>query len=162
MFPKATDKSFEDMLKSNLLGKSPVFLKPKPAKPGQKESHFSVAHYAGTVSYNITGWLEKNKDPLNDTVVDMWKKGTNALVQLIYADHPGQGGDPAAAAGGGKGKPCATFSPCKSLSQVYNYFKLSSCHFFTRPLSNCLCQKNILKSRDKTTSLMMMMAGCVP
>ncbi len=27
LFPKATDKSFEDKLKENLLGKSPVFLK---------------------------------------------------------------------------------------------------------------------------------------
>ena len=32
---------------------------------------------AGTVSYNLTGWLEKNKDPLNDSVVDQMKNGTN-------------------------------------------------------------------------------------
>ncbi len=42
--------------------------------------------------YNITGWLEKNKDPLNDTVVDQFKKGSNKLVQEIFADHPGQSG----------------------------------------------------------------------
>ena len=30
LFPKATDKSFEDKLKENLLGKSPVFLKKQP------------------------------------------------------------------------------------------------------------------------------------
>ena len=44
------------------------------------------------VPYNITGWLEKNKDPLNDTVVDQFKKGTNKLVQEIFIDHPGQSG----------------------------------------------------------------------
>lgn len=104
MFPKATDQSFNDMLKTNLLGKYNCFMKPKPPKPGQKEAHFSVAHYAGTVSYNITGWLEKNKDPLNDTVVDQWKKGTNNLVVLLYADHPGQSGDATADAGGKGGK----------------------------------------------------------
>lgn len=54
------------------------------------------------VPYNITGWLEKNKDPLNDTVVDQFKKGTNKLVQEIFADHPGQSGGQADA--GGKGK----------------------------------------------------------
>lgn len=52
------------------------------------------------VPYNITAWLEKNKDPLNDTVVDLYKKGTNALVHEIFADHPGQSGAPDA---GGKG-----------------------------------------------------------
>jgi myosin heavy subunit len=49
-----------------------------------------VVHYAGTVSYNLTGWLEKNKDPLNDTVVDIMKNGSNKLVVHIFADHPGQ------------------------------------------------------------------------
>lgn len=56
------------------------------------------------VSYNITGWLEKNKDPLNDTVVDQFKKGQNALLVEIFADHPGQSGGGAADAGGGGGK----------------------------------------------------------
>lgn len=54
------------------------------------------------MSYNITGWLEKNKDPLNDTVVDQFKKGNNKLLVEIFADHPGQSGG--ADAGGGKGK----------------------------------------------------------
>ena len=53
------------------------------------------------VPYNITNWLEKNKDPLNDTVVDQFKKGNNALVCEIFADHPGQSGGKEEA--GGKG-----------------------------------------------------------
>ncbi|KAF0304069.1 Myosin heavy chain, muscle [Amphibalanus amphitrite] len=102
MFPKATDKSFEEKLKNNHLGKSSCFIKPKPPKPGQKEAHFAIVHYAGTVAYNLTGWLEKNKDPLNDTVVDQFKKGSNALAVEIFADHPGQS---APADAGGKGTP---------------------------------------------------------
>ena len=100
MFPKATDKTFQEKLNSNLLGKSPMFIKPKPPKPGQAEGHFAIVHYAGTVTYNLTGWLEKNKDPLNDTVCDLLKKGSNDLIITIFADHPGQSGD---AGGGGKG-----------------------------------------------------------
>jgi len=103
MFPKATDKTFEDKLKGNHLGKSSCFQKPKPPKPGQVEAHFAVAHYAGTVAYNLTGWLEKNKDPLNDTVVDQLKKGSNTFCVEVWADHPGQGGA-ADAGGGGKGR----------------------------------------------------------
>lgn len=49
-----------------------------------------MVHYAGTVSYNLTGWLEKNKDPMNDTVVELLKIGSNKLVRHIFADHPGQ------------------------------------------------------------------------
>merc|ERR1711981_1520847 len=89
MFPKASDKSFEDKLKENLLGKSPVFLKKQPGSK-DKNAHFSIAHYAGTVNYNISNWLDKNKDSINDTVVDQMKKSDNALVVYLFRDHPGQ------------------------------------------------------------------------
>ncbi|XP_069988199.1 myosin heavy chain, muscle-like [Penaeus vannamei] len=103
MFPKATDKTFEEKLKTNHLGKSPCFIKPKPPKPGQSEGHFAIVHYAGTVTYNLSGWLEKNKDPLNDTVVDQLKKSNMPLIVELFADHPGQSA-PAEAKGGKKGK----------------------------------------------------------
>ncbi|KAI8436482.1 hypothetical protein MSG28_010041 [Choristoneura fumiferana] len=102
MFPKATDLTFVEKLNNNHLGKSPPYLKPKPPKPGCQAAHFAIGHYAGNVGYNITGWLEKNKDPLNDTVVDQFKKGQNKLMVEIFADHPGQSGG-ADAGGGGKG-----------------------------------------------------------
>ncbi|XP_039753051.1 myosin heavy chain, muscle isoform X4 [Pararge aegeria] len=101
MFPKATDQTFVEKLNNNHLGKSAPYLKPKPPKPGCQAAHFAIGHYAGNVGYNITGWLEKNKDPLNDTVVDQFKKGQNKLLVEIFADHPGQSGG--ADAGGGKG-----------------------------------------------------------
>ncbi len=89
LFPKATDKTFEEKLKTNHLGKSANFA--KAITKDDKNAHFAVVHYAGTVSYNVTGWLEKNKDPLNDTVVELLKNGSNRLVVHIFADHPGQG-----------------------------------------------------------------------
>ena len=42
------------------------------------------------MSYNLTAWLEKNKDPLNDTIVEMIKNGSNSLMIKCFADHPGQ------------------------------------------------------------------------
>merc|ERR1719385_717326 len=88
LFPKATDLTFAAKLHENLLGKCENFQKPSPKPdPG---AHFAVIHYAATVSYNLTAWLEKNKDPLNDTVVELMKNGTNNLLIECFHDHPGQ------------------------------------------------------------------------
>ena len=46
LFPKATDKTFEEKLIANHLGKSPNFQKPKPGGP-DKDAHFAIMHYAG-------------------------------------------------------------------------------------------------------------------
>merc|ERR1719225_836510 len=88
LFPKATDKTFAEKLMTNMLGKWANFAKPNP-RP-DPDAHFAVIHYAATVSYNLTGWLEKNKDPLNDTIVEMIKNGGNSLMIQCFADHPGQ------------------------------------------------------------------------
>merc|ERR1719450_1071145 len=88
LFPKATDKSFEEKLKASL-GKLPVFL--KPASKTDKNAHFGVSHYAGVVNYNVTGWLEKNKDPVNETVVELFKSTSKCqLLVHLWGDHPGQ------------------------------------------------------------------------
>merc|ERR1740119_75485 len=88
LFPKATDKSFEEKLKASL-GKLPVFL--KPASKTDKNAHFGVSHYAGVVNYNVTSWLEKNKDPVNETVVELFKSTSSCqLLRHLWRDHPGQ------------------------------------------------------------------------
>merc|ERR1712025_474898 len=99
LFPKATDQSFAAKLHENLLGKCPNFQKPSPKpEPG---AHFAVVHYAATVSYNLTAWLEKNKDPLNDTIIELFKNGSNPLLVNIFYDHPGQPTEVKKDAGGG-------------------------------------------------------------
>uniref|UniRef100_G3URM0 Myosin motor domain-containing protein n=1 Tax=Meleagris gallopavo TaxID=9103 RepID=G3URM0_MELGA len=86
MFPKATDTSFKNKLYDQHLGKSSNFQKPKPAK-GKAEAHFSLVHYAGTVDYNISGWLEKNKDPLNETVIGLYQKSSVKTLALLFATY---------------------------------------------------------------------------
>jgi len=92
LFPKATDKSFEEKIKAQHLGKSTPMAKPQSKT--DKNAHFAIIHYAGTVSYNVTNWLEKNKDPVNDTVVDVLKRGSNKLLVLCWEEHPGQSAPP--------------------------------------------------------------------
>merc|ERR1712045_890796 len=91
LFPKATDKSFEEKLKASL-GKLPCFAKPQSKT--DKNAHFAIIHYAGTVSYNVTAWLDKNKDPVNDTVVDVLKRSSNNLLVFLWREHPGQSNPP--------------------------------------------------------------------
>uniref|UniRef100_H2QC97 Myosin heavy chain 13 n=1 Tax=Pan troglodytes TaxID=9598 RepID=H2QC97_PANTR len=104
MFPKATDTSFKNKLYDQHLGKSNNFQKPKPAK-GKPEAHFSLVHYAGTVDYNIAGWLDKNKDPLNETVVGLYQKSSLKLLSFLFSNYAGaETGDSGGSKKGGKKK----------------------------------------------------------
>merc|ERR1712218_479755 len=85
----------------NLLGKPGCgnFQKPDPRAP-DKNAHFGVSHYAAMVSYNLTGWLEKNKDPLKDTggggkkkgggktVASFFKAQLDDLMKVLYSTDP--------------------------------------------------------------------------
>nr|XP_020137203.1 myosin-16-like [Microcebus murinus] len=92
VFPKATDATFKAALYDNHLAKSSNFLKPKGGKGKGPEAHFELIHYAGTVSYNITGWLEKNKDPLNETVVGLFQKSSLGLLALLFKEEEAPAG----------------------------------------------------------------------
>ncbi|XP_038110366.1 myosin heavy chain, muscle isoform X9 [Culex quinquefasciatus] len=149
MFPKATDQTFAEKLMNNHLGKSAPFQKPRPPKPGCQAGHFAIGHYAGCVSYNITGWLEKNKDPLNDTVVDQFKKGKNALIVEIFADHPGQSGGGDAGGKGGRGKKGAGFATVSSsykeqLNNLMTTLKSTQPHFVRCIIPNELKQTGLI------------------
>merc|ERR1712098_804411 len=127
LFPKATDKSFEEKLKASL-GKLPIFL--KPASKTDKNAHFGVSHYAGIVNYNVTNWLEKNKDPVNDTVVEIFKStSTCQLLVHLWADHPGQ----PTAAPKDEGKKKKKGGGGKTVSSVY----LVSLNELMTTLHNC-------------------------
>ena len=113
LFPKSSDKTFEDKLKAQHLGKSPPFAKPQ-SKTDQN-AHFAVIHYAGIVSYNVTAWLEKNKDPVNDSVVDVLKRSANDLLVFLWRDHPGQSSPPEEE----KGKKKKKGGGAKTVASVY-------------------------------------------
>ncbi|KAM5145497.1 myosin-2-like [Mantella aurantiaca] len=113
MFPKATDTSFKNKLYDQHLGKCKNFEKPKPGK-GKAEAHFSLVHYAGTVDYNISGWLDKNKDPLNETVIGLYQKSSVKLLALLYSAYAGaEGGD--SGGKGGKKKKGSSFQTVSAL-----------------------------------------------
>ncbi|KAI6195099.1 Myosin head [Aphelenchoides besseyi] len=118
--PKATDMTFVQKLNDQHLGKHPNFQKPKPPKGKQAEAHFAVVHYAGTVRYNANNFLEKNKDPLNDSAVAVLKSASNALTREIFNDYVTQEeAAELAKSGAGGGKKKGKSSSFLTVSMIY-------------------------------------------
>ncbi|GAB1300318.1 Myosin, heavy chain 15 [Apodemus speciosus] len=85
MLPKTTDKTFKTKLFDRHFGKSAYFQ--KPTSPEENlEVHFELAHYAGVVPYSITGWIGKNKELLNETVVTLFKKSSNKVLASLFTN----------------------------------------------------------------------------
>lgn len=128
--PKASDKTFQEKLYNNHLGKHPNFGKPKPGK-GKAEAHFELHHYAGSVPYSVTGWLEKNKDPINTTVATLFKSSQgNAVLSLLYQDQ-GEEDDKSKAGKSKKGGGMQTISAChrEQLNKLMTTLRQTHPHF---------------------------------
>ncbi|CAJ0583352.1 unnamed protein product, partial [Mesorhabditis spiculigera] len=80
-FPQATEKTFVDKLTSNHQ-KHPKFILPDM----RAKSDFAVVHYAGRVDYSADKWLVKNKDPLNENVVNLMQNASDPFVVNIWKD----------------------------------------------------------------------------
>ena len=60
MFPKASDKTFEEKLKNNHMGKTSNFVNPKGSKDPAKEAHFAIVHYAGNFMKKFDKYFVKS------------------------------------------------------------------------------------------------------
>jgi len=100
MVPKGTDMTYKEKLLKQHLGKSKALGKVK--KQGKFEAHFELHHYAGSVAYNVTDWLTKNKDPMNGSVIALYKKSTIPTVVEIWETYLSS--EEAAKQSKGKGK----------------------------------------------------------
>ena len=80
VMPKATDKSFTEKLHSLWDRKSSKY------KRSLLTQGFMLTHYAAEVEYSTEGWLEKNKDPLNDTVTRLLAASTDKHIANLFVD----------------------------------------------------------------------------
>uniref|UniRef100_A0A8D2ZDL3 Myosin XIX n=1 Tax=Scophthalmus maximus TaxID=52904 RepID=A0A8D2ZDL3_SCOMX len=51
-----------------------------------KVPHFTVAHYAGKVDYQIQGIVEKNKDPVPPELISLLQQSDDSLLHQIFTD----------------------------------------------------------------------------
>ena len=80
VMPKATDKSFTEKMHSLWERKTPKY------RPSRLSQGFILTHYAAEVEYSTSGWLEKNKDPLNDNITRLLASSRDSHVAGLFAD----------------------------------------------------------------------------
>merc|ERR1711881_157378 len=85
--PKATDQTYLAKMHKSHTGKSKAYGKPTPKQTKQGGGDFILHHYAGSVGYSVAGWLEKNKDPINEHTASLFSKATLPLLAQLYADY---------------------------------------------------------------------------
>ncbi|KAF9159040.1 hypothetical protein DFQ26_006988 [Actinomortierella ambigua] len=81
LVPKGTDKSFLTKLTSLWKGKSDKYEVPR------FQEGFILHHYAGKVEYRTSGWLDKNKDPLNENITRLLAQSSEKFVGQLFSDY---------------------------------------------------------------------------
>jgi myosin heavy subunit len=79
--PKGTDTTFLGKLNGIWKNKSEKYDTPR------FNEGFILHHYAGKVEYTTAGWLDKNKDPLNDNVTRLLAKSSDPFIASLFADY---------------------------------------------------------------------------
>ena len=80
VMPKATDKTFTEKLHSLWDRKTSKY------RPSRLSQGFILTHYAAAVEYSTDGWLEKNKDPLNDNITRLLAGSSDKHISSLFAD----------------------------------------------------------------------------
>ena len=80
VMPKATDKSFTEKMHSLWDRKTPKY------RPSRLAQGFILTHYAAEVEYSTIGWLEKNKDPLNDNITRLLASSSDRHTATLFTD----------------------------------------------------------------------------
>jgi myosin heavy chain 9/10/11/14 len=91
IMPKATDLTFTNKLHSLWASDVPDDQEGHPGRnkyaPTRFEQGFTINHYAGKVEYRTDGWLEKNKDPLNDNLTRVLAESSERYVASLFAEY---------------------------------------------------------------------------
>ncbi|VDM07809.1 unnamed protein product [Wuchereria bancrofti] len=83
LVPNGNDQSLlEKLLAAN--ANNSIFTRSRQSARHTTVSHFSIAHYAGNVAYNINGWVEKNKDVIERNGLEVLASSTKPLLQILF------------------------------------------------------------------------------
>ncbi|GMM36936.1 myosin 1 [Saccharomycopsis crataegensis] len=160
--PKSSDKSFINKL--NTIWASSISSRHGSSSSKFKKSRydngFTVKHYAGEVDYTTDGWLDKNRDPLNQNAVDLLIKASNKHIALLFADEEGldaSGTTNAKKQGAGKGGMFRTVAQRhkEQLSDLMTQLSNTYPHFV-----RCILPNNKKKPHDLDKKLVLDQLRC--
>lgn len=80
-FSSATDLSLVTKFHKQY-GKNKFYIQPKSDHPT-----FGVHHYAGRVNYSASGFLQKNRDTLQNSSVLLLRESRDPLIQELFSEH---------------------------------------------------------------------------
>lgn len=78
--PRGSDNG----LLSKILQQSSKYIQAAPVKARNSRTSFAVNHYAGSVIYDVSGFLEKNKDALHTDLQECMALSKNTLVKSFF------------------------------------------------------------------------------
>ncbi|KAF0683364.1 Aste57867_24576 [Aphanomyces stellatus] len=79
--PQGSDKALSTKYYKAFLDQHAMF---QASKAHVRDGQFTVLHYAGPVIYSVDGFLDKNKDALLESLVDLLHDSHSAIVHDIY------------------------------------------------------------------------------
>uniref|UniRef100_A0A1I7RIC1 Myosin motor domain-containing protein n=1 Tax=Bursaphelenchus xylophilus TaxID=6326 RepID=A0A1I7RIC1_BURXY len=83
IIPNSSDQTLLAKLVENLASEN-GFNKVKMSSRNKSTNHFLLTHYTGQVAYNVDGWLEKNRDQVDSSILELLNTSTHPLLKELF------------------------------------------------------------------------------
>ncbi|TMS38912.1 hypothetical protein L596_005534 [Steinernema carpocapsae] len=83
LVPNGGDPSLLEKFIQNL-SSTYVLSKSKQSSRNTTVTHFTVNHYAGSIPYNIDGWVEKNRDSVDQNILEVLSQSENDFIKALF------------------------------------------------------------------------------
>ena len=83
--PRGSDEGLlQKALMKHADGKHPNMIRPKAKDCKDFLKNFGILHYAGPVFYNVSNFLEKNKDQLHPDIISVLQNSTTDMIRNMF------------------------------------------------------------------------------
>lgn len=123
--PQGSDQGFVRKVEKEHKGKSTRFVRDFRMAP----ESFEIRHFAGTVKYDATNFMDKNKDKLYDHLEDLLSGSTNDFFRQMMEEHRAQKPQPKGNNKASKNIDTLASRFCGQLQELVSVLQMSEPHF---------------------------------